>query len=173
MCAEDPIRSDASELDKPIRVEVIKDDDLSNFEKKTVSLGKYGLIVAVASLLAACAAAVFVYQQFKEMAAQTEFLSRAAKQARTDSANSSIAIAEQLKIAQQQAKAAQASVQAIQRQTIEQERPWVAVGITPTAEFRYNAKEAPIMQMDFTLTNIGHSVAEYVSIWNALVLDGD
>jgi hypothetical protein len=114
-------------IKQPVRVDVIKDEELTRFEKKTVRFGYWGLIIASCSLLAACIAAWGVFQQFKEMASQTELLSRSARQARRDSAEASLTTAQQLRIAQQQASAAQEQVRAVARQMRQDQRAWIKV----------------------------------------------
>jgi len=59
---------------EPLPVRVIKDGNLSSFERKTITLGWVGLIVAFLSLTAAAAAAYFIHQQFSEMTTQTGIL---------------------------------------------------------------------------------------------------
>ncbi|MGA2051483.1 MAG: hypothetical protein ABSG96_27775 [Terracidiphilus sp.] len=77
-------------------------NELSLFERKTVFFGYWGIVFGFVSLVLAAGAAFFVFQQFKEMAAQTELLNRGARQARVDSANSSVVTAEQLAILEKQ-----------------------------------------------------------------------
>jgi hypothetical protein len=86
----------------PFYVYVQGDKELSTFEKRTVFLGYVGIGIAVFSLLAACVAGYFVYHQWREMNAQTGYMNRAAKQARTESATSAVSTAQQLKILQGQ-----------------------------------------------------------------------
>lgn len=156
---------------EPFLVRILKDDELSSFEQRTVTFGKWGFFVAALSLLAACVAALFVFQQFQEMAAQTELLSRSAQQARLEAKNSSIVAASQLLIAQQQVKAAQDSAMAIQSQTLQQERPWIAVDVGTPSSFIFDEDSGGVISMGITLKNIGHSVAEDVTVWTALEMD--
>jgi len=85
------------------------------FERKSIRIGNLGVIVSFCSLLAACIAAYVVFQQFKEMSAQTELLNRAARQARIDSAATDIATGKQLKIAQQSLDAIQGQLKEARR----------------------------------------------------------
>lgn len=66
-------------------------------------------ITAIGIVLAAITGVIF-YGQFREMISQTDMLDISARQARRDSADSSIATQKQIAIAQQQAASAQASV---------------------------------------------------------------
>ncbi len=86
----------------PVLVRIIEDDELSLFERRTVTFGGVGILIAAFSAIAASAAAYFVFQQFKEMADQTELLSRSAEQARKDSKESGAATARQLSLLQGQ-----------------------------------------------------------------------
>jgi hypothetical protein len=110
---------------QPVRVELIKDREPTNFEKKTVRIGYWGLVIAFSSLLAASVAAWVVYGQLREMAGQTDLMDIAARQARRDSAEAGVAAARQLRIAQQQADAAQQQVAAVTRQMRVDQRPWI------------------------------------------------
>src|ERR1700722_7291331 len=110
---------------KPLRVEIVKDDELSAFEKKTVIYTIIGIFISFLAFIAACVAIVFVYQQFKEMADQTDILNRQARQARSDSAAASLVTDKQLSIAQQRATAAQNQVAAVTRQMRVDQRPLV------------------------------------------------
>ena len=143
--------------DKPLVVRIIEDDELSSFERKTVTFGKWGITIAAVSLIAACIAAFAVYQQFKEAASQTDLLQIAAKQARRDSAAAGIRGQQEIAVLQAQATAAKNSVEAIQRQMRIDQRSWVkfemggetvegkpeikamivAVGQTPSAKIKF------------------------------------
>jgi hypothetical protein len=111
----------------PFLVEVIEDDELSKFERKTVRFGKWGLVVASLSLIAAGAAAFFVKQQFVEMAGQTDILARDARRARADSAAAAITTGEQLEIAQKSMIAIQGQLTEAKRAAEIAERPWITV----------------------------------------------
>jgi hypothetical protein len=108
--------------DGPFTVRVIEDDELSAFERKTVAFGKWGLVIAALSLLAACVAALVVFQQFKEMAAQTDLLSRASRQNRKDNADAAITTGKQLAGLQAEIVAARNSSKALQGQLIQAHR---------------------------------------------------
>jgi hypothetical protein len=95
-------QQDVEKYREPFLVSVIKDGTPTPFEQVTLRYGKWGLVIAGVSLFAACVAAIFVFQQFKEMAAQTELLNRAAHQSRKDSQDSSIATGKQLAVLQGQ-----------------------------------------------------------------------
>lgn len=110
-------------VNDPLSTRVVEDDELSTFERTTIKFGRWGSIVAAATLLVAGGTGIVFYEQFVEMASQTNLLAIAAKQARIEAKDASIATAKQLFIAQEQVKtaqlqadAAQASVKVIQRQ---------------------------------------------------------
>ncbi|MDE3185950.1 MAG: hypothetical protein KGM96_00320 [Acidobacteriota bacterium] len=110
---------DERNIKDPIRVEIVKDEELTRFEKKTVRFGYWGVVIASCSLIAACVAAWMVFQQFKEMATQSDLLSRAAEQARKDSNENAKVVAKQLSGLQAQITAAQQGARALQGQLAE------------------------------------------------------
>jgi len=59
----------------PYVVQLIERSGLSRFEKRTIFLGWFGVGLGFLSLLAACAAAFYIYGQFTEMRMQTKILS--------------------------------------------------------------------------------------------------
>ncbi|SRR5258708_2519918 len=141
---------------EPLQVVILKDNELSTFESKTVRFGKWGTAIAALALLAASAAAYFVFQQFKEMASQTEILNRGARQARADSAASSIATAKQLSI--------------LQRQLMQTEKAFkideqARIKVTPQG-IGWNSHDP--QQMPFTsnwlYTNIGKTPGEVIGV---------
>jgi hypothetical protein len=78
---------------------------------------------------------------------------------------------QELRVAQQQAKAAQDSAKAIEGQTFQSERPWVAVSIAPASDFQYDEVRGGFLTLKFTLTNVGHSLAKYTSVWTDLPMN--
>ena len=107
---------------------------LSEFEKKTVLLGWLGLGIGGFSLLAACVAAVFVYQQWAEINQQTGLMNLAARDARKDSADASVGAAQQVAILQGQLREQQNSIVVITKQMRQDQRPWLRVEFVPIAE---------------------------------------
>ncbi len=119
---------------QPFRVKVVDDGSLTAFESKAVRFGWAGVAVAFFTLGAAVAAGWSAFQQFKEAAAQTELLSRSARQARSDSNQSSVVTAKQLAALQEQVTAAQGSQKVLEGQLREQQhalevdqRAWLGV----------------------------------------------
>jgi hypothetical protein len=100
---------------EPLLVGVTQDDELSSFERKTVIFARWSLGIATLSLVIAVCVGVFVFNQFKEMAAQTDLLSWSAKQARVEAKNSDIATAKQFKL--------------VSDQFIRDQRPYVTVAV--------------------------------------------
>jgi type II secretory pathway pseudopilin PulG len=153
---------ETSDRRKPLQVEVIEDDELSRFEGLTIRFGKVGLVISALALLAATLAAYYVFQQFKEMSAQTELLSRAARQARRDSAQASVAVTKQLEIAQLQTSAAQESVEVLRDQLAVTDRAWIKVEATPVAPLSFDKNGRGNLSVAFVMKNVGHSVASNV-----------
>ena len=143
---------------QPVRVEIVDSEKLSQFEKKTIRVGFGGVVIAALSLLAASGAAELIFQQFKEMAAQTELLSRAEKQARRDSAEASITAAKQLSIAHQQATAAQQEVSAVSLQMRMDERAWLPIANTNLTSFDSTAG----IDFHFDIIDTGKTPARHV-----------
>jgi hypothetical protein len=103
----------------PFFIKAVESREFSHFEKRTILFGFLGLAIGFLSLVAACIAGYFVYHQWWEMNAQTGYMNRATKQARADSAASTVAIAKQLAIMQGQLTQAQYAARLDQRAWIE------------------------------------------------------
>jgi hypothetical protein len=112
---------------EPLVARVIEDDEPSEFERKTLGYGGLAILVAFLALVAACVTAYFIDGQFKETAKQTKILSDSLEKEKQDSAAAAITTAQQLSIAQKQARAAQNSVLALERQMELDERPWIRI----------------------------------------------
>jgi hypothetical protein len=133
-----------------------RNNELSRFERQTIRLGWFGLGVSFLSLLAAFIAGIFVYQQWREMNAQTGYMNRESKRARIDSAEASISTAKQMQIAQKQADAAQKQVAAVTSQMREDQRPWIKL----TERFtRENIRPGNSRLGEVTIQNIGKTPA--------------
>jgi len=97
------------------------------------------VILTALTFAVAIGTLVVFYRQFGEMRTQTGILTDQAKQAAADAVEATKRVDRQLKIAKQQADAAQDSVKAIQRQMRQQERAWLTLsetGITIPEENR-------------------------------------
>jgi hypothetical protein len=144
---------------KPLSVRVIGDGELSLFERKTVRFGYWGVVIGGLSLLAACAATYLVFQQFKEIAKQTDLLGMAARQARIDSNENGKATAKQLSILQGQLTQ--------QRQALEvDQRPWLKfeIGDPPNGSglvYAFPSAGKPL-KIPVRITNIGKTAAEKI-----------
>ncbi|MGD1064988.1 MAG: hypothetical protein ABR860_17165 [Terracidiphilus sp.] len=125
----------ADEPKPPFYLQIPTDlqQQITSFEKKTVRFGYWGLVIASISFAAACVAAWFIFQQFKEMAAQTDLLSRSARQARHESAKSDSTTAQQIAILQGQLHEQQNSVAVVTKQMRQDQRPWLRVEFVPIA----------------------------------------
>lgn len=169
---------------QPLLVQLVGGDELEPFEvqtlaisRETLSISRRTYWIAIFGFLAALAAACFVGVQVGEMTDQTQILGSQSESAAAGAAIGELNIRKQLGIAQQQslaaqdqAKAAQKSVQAIEGQTFQSERPWIAVSIAPAPDFQYDVDRTIIM-LKFTLTNVGHSLAKYTSVWTRLSMN--
>jgi hypothetical protein len=163
---------------QPLLVRLVGGEDLEPFEEQTLALARESLTIskgtfgiAILGFLAALAAAVFVGVQVFEMTKQTQIFASQTESAAAGSLMDGMNTRKQLAIAQQQAAAAQESAQAIEGQTFQSERPWVAVSITPASDFQYDEIRGGFITLKFTLTNVGHSLAKYTSVWTDLAMN--
>jgi hypothetical protein len=134
------------------------DDELKKFEKITIVLGIVGTLLALGT-------AVVFYEQFKEMSAQTDTLNTSASQARRDSAEASLRVAEQLRIAQEQAAAARDSVKAIQRQMRQDQRPWIRIDLgdpDPDGKTHWRSRVGDPFKGPIRFTNTGKTPAKHI-----------
>jgi hypothetical protein len=96
------------------------------------------LICAGVLIAVGVATAVIFYEQFREMGRQTRILNIQAQQAAADAIEANKQIQEQLRIARQQAQAAQDSAEAIRRQMRIDQRAWISVAVSFPQEFKEN-----------------------------------
>ena len=136
------------------------------FERLSLRWARLNAVFVGLTLFAITGTAVVFWDQFKEMSSQTDILAIAARQARRDSAESSANAARQLSIAQEQAKAAQDSVNAIQRQTEIGARPWLELSkIAITGGMTIDINGEAHSQVYVVATNVGKTPAREVSLW--------
>lgn len=160
-------------INTPLLTREVEQSELGVFEDRTLRYARWTIIVGVVTLLVILGTAVVFWDQFQEMAAQTDILAISTRQARRDSAESSIATQKQLALAQQQiasaqrqAKAAQDSANAIQRQTEIGARPWLELSeIALTGPMTINMNGEARTQVHAIATNIGKTPAREVSLW--------
>ena len=119
-------------LNIPRSTRDVGDSELSEFERSSIRFSRWSFYVAAVTLAAIIVTAIVFWEQFREMSSQTDILAISARQSRRDSAASSVNAAKQIRVAEQQAQAAQDSIKAIQEQTTiarqlahEDRRPWV------------------------------------------------
>jgi hypothetical protein len=86
-----------------------------------------------------------------------------------DSIENAKKVDSQLAIAGQQAKAAQDSVEATNRQISLEQRAWVAVNPIVTGPLYFN-NEGVWIPIEIEMTNVGRSPAQYVKLWQKLVV---
>ena len=165
--------------DEPLSVKVIKDDELSSFERITVRYGYWGIVFAFVSLVIASYAAYCVFQQFKEMAAQTELLNRGARQAREDSKDTSASTAQQLAILQGQLREQQNSVGVVTKQMRQDQRPWLRVEFVPIAgddpanpRVKVKITTGQPIGVPIRIRNTGKTPAEIVTAYFLIQLAG-
>jgi hypothetical protein len=160
---------------KPLLVKVVEDDEHSSFETKSVAFGRWGIGIAIVTILIGIGTARVFWGQFKEMSAQTDILAISARQARRDSAESSLNAVKQLAIAQQQASAAQESVKAIQAQIRQDHRAWIKIP-APSASpaISIDGGEDKVFA-ELTMVNVGRAPARDVNLKVViqLVKDGE
>lgn len=116
----------------PAFVQIVGGDDLEPFEEQTLAISRRTYWIAIFAFGAALAAAIFVGSQVKIMSYQTQIMASQTESASASSLMDGMNTKRQLDIAQQQAtsagiqaKAAQDSVKAIQRQMRVDQRPWI------------------------------------------------
>jgi hypothetical protein len=158
---------DGNEPAKPLLVQIVGGDALEPFEEQTLAISRRTYWVAIFAFLAALAAAIFVGTQVKIMSYQTQIMASQSESAVASATQGARDTREQLRIAQQQAKTAQDSVKAIQRQTIQELRPWIKFTmadpkITPTVSWYVHSGSpltAPVM-----FINVGKTPAIRVEV---------
>jgi hypothetical protein len=112
---------------------------------------------------------VVFYDQFGEMQKQTGILNAQAQQAAADSIEAGKKVDEQLRIAAKQVRAAQESANAIQTQTVQQNRPWITAEVERKYALSFD-KQGAKLRVKYSLTNIGHSVAKNIRLNYALIV---
>lgn len=150
---EQPRQSRKVEVQEPLPIHIVKDDELSQFERKTVFFGFWSIVIASVSLIAAISAAFFIYQQFKEMASQTNLAGIAARQARVDSKESSKQFQHQLALLQSQVVAASEQNRLVRE---------AARGRVMFTEWRLVQAQAGLpLVSEMKWRNVGHSAIFY------------
>jgi hypothetical protein len=89
-------------VNDPLRTREVREEELGKFERTTLLYAKSTFVVTFLTLIAIVGTAIVFWDQFQEMAAQTDILAISTRQARRDSAEASIATAKQLSIATSQ-----------------------------------------------------------------------
>ncbi len=165
---------------QPIAVRIIKDVELSTFERKTIRYGAVGILVAFLALVAACITAYWIYEQFQAIEEANEVAGFSANKARYEARASDEAVAKQLIVIQRQltearrsanaatltSNAARLSAETAQKQLELSDRPWVGVQgpINITGPIHTNPSGVNFI---FDLVNLGKSAALGVTsaIW--------
>lgn len=123
--------------------------------KGTYRLAKWGFWIALGG-------AVFVAVQVQEMGDQTIILGSQTISAAAGAAIGELNTRQQLSIAQMQAKAAQDSVEAIQRQTRIDQRPWIKINTIVDRVVSVDFAPTHALEGNFNMTNIGKTPAKNV-----------
>jgi hypothetical protein len=155
---------------EPLDIRIVGDNEPKETERQTVAWTRRGVIVAFLALVVASGGGWLVYQQFKEMAAQTDLLDTAARQARVDSNESSKTTSKQLALLQDQLTQ--------QRQALEvDQRPWLKfeIGEEPNKTgliYAFPPAGQPL-KIPIRITNIGKTPAKEIkgALWIQLVRD--
>lgn len=124
---------------------------LTPFERNT-------LILAWAGFLTAVLTGIVFYLQFREMKRQTGILNGQAQEAAKDSNAAAEKVERQLRIAQEQASAAQDGVSAIRRQMRQDQRAWLRVDVGTVIYAQPGPASVPV-----TITNTGKTPAREVT----------
>jgi hypothetical protein len=149
------------------------DGGMNEFERVSLRWTRFNVIFVAATFVAIIITAVVFYLQFLEMAGQTDIIGISARQARRDSAESSLstekqlaALLKQIEAAKAQAKAAQDSAVAIKQQTETGARPWLELSeIVLTSGITINMNGEANSQVHVVAKNIGKTPAREVSLW--------
>jgi len=155
---------------QPILVRVVGGDDLKPFEEQTLAVSRKTYWIAIFGFLAAAAAAVFIGVQVRIMSYQTQVMGSQSESAAAGAAIGELNTRKQLAVGQQQAKAAQESVDLVRRQFALAQRPWVGSGEVkfrqPPTFYVYPTNPIPGTQLnlwlDIPIKNVGLSPAIHV-----------
>lgn len=130
------------------------------------------IVTGLAFVVAGITLIVF-YGQFREMQTQSRILNAQAKQAAQDSVDASKRVEQQLGIADRQAKAAENSVAAIQRQTRTAQRALINIPVPPIGASAVKEGEPIIVKVQFV--NTGNTSARKIQMDVAIdkVKNGD
>ena len=66
--------SDTQKDKEPLLVRVIEDDELSSFEERSISFARWGIGIAIFTILIGVGTAIVFWGQFRETWAQTDIL---------------------------------------------------------------------------------------------------
>jgi hypothetical protein len=150
-------------------------DHKNNKHTKWGELGlesKCMILLTFGILLVGGVTAVILSGQLSTMSEQTNQSYRQAQTENTGAMHDAVRNSIEVRASQDQAKAAQDSAKAIQHQTFQEERPWIALSVSPASNFTYDTNNGALIWLKFTLMNDGHSLAQYTSVWTDIALNG-
>jgi hypothetical protein len=160
-----PVDSDPKPRE-PILVQLVGDEELKPFEQQSLAIARESLAIsrnseriAIAAFAAAFLAALFVYFQVKVMSYQTQIMNAQSESAAGGAAIDEWNTQKQLKIAQQQAEAAQDSVTVIRQQMRTDERPWLEFK-EGSGNINFTVGQAISLPIQFS--NIGRTPALHI-----------
>jgi len=159
-------------VNDPLPTRVNEDDELGEFESTTLRYARWGFGLAAFSFVVAVVTVFVFYVQFSEMTKQTDLLSRAARQARTDAKDAGIAVSKQIIIAQQQATAAQEQVDTLRRNFAKEQEPYLWF-TNETAILDWTEWEGGTASWTYRVTNYGKSPAMNYSVDRHIEIDPD
>jgi hypothetical protein len=158
---------------KPLFVQEVGGDDLEPFEEQSLAIARETLTlsrrtyhIAFYAFLAAVVAAAFVFMQVKEMSYQTQIMASQSESAVAGAAIGELNTRRQLAIAQQQANAAQQSVEAIQRQMRQDQRPWIKIDLgdpDPEGKTHWSNRVGDPFKGPIRFTNTGKTPAKHIT----------
>jgi len=143
---------------KVLKVQVVKDDQPSKFERRSIIVAWLGVFVSFLSLVAACIAAIVVYGQLNQMKNQTKILNAGATQAGIDSKAAGEATARQLALMQAQLLQSEYAGRLDERASIEIEP------IKPVLHDVRPDLELSEYQYDFYFKNVGKTAARDIVV---------
>jgi hypothetical protein len=116
---------------------------------------------------------------------QVKIMQSQAKDARDSAAAAAVTAQSTLNAIERQVesmKTSEAHTEALARQAVRQteltqsqlelsHRPWIALDVVPASTLVFDARGC-VLECNFTLTNVGHSVAKHVSLWTEFAIIG-
>jgi hypothetical protein len=137
-----------------LNARVVEDNELSEFERRTINFARAGFGLALFTLAVAIFTGWVFYGQLNELSEQTNVAEFNAKKARLEASASDRTAAKQLELAQK-------SVEAIQGQTRTSERAWISADAVNVVNARENVQVTfnQVFATRVVFLNAGHTPA--------------